>query len=68
MHWKTVVPKRIMVDSRLALMEMRVVLASLIWYYEFELVEWKGRPELNHVSMSAGELELRIRRRRVEEI
>ena len=42
------------------------MLASLIWHYEFELVEGKGPPVLNHINMSAGELEVWIRKRNVE--
>jgi len=49
-------------DGRLALMEMRVVLARMLWEYEFELAENQRAPILNHVNLSAGELEMRIKK------
>jgi len=47
-------------------MEMRIVLASLIWHYDFEIAEGMKKPVFNHKTISAGELEVRISRRRVE--
>ncbi len=44
------------------MMEMRVVLVRMLWEYEFELAENQGAPILNHVNLSAGELEMRIRK------
>jgi hypothetical protein len=44
------------------MMEMRVVLVRILWEYEFELAENQGAPILNHVNLSAGELEMRIRK------
>jgi hypothetical protein len=43
-------------------MEMRVVLARMLWEYEIELAEGQGEPLLNHVNVSAGKLEMRIRK------
>lgn len=38
------------------------MLARMFWEYEFELAENQGAPILNHVNLSAGELDMRIRK------
>ena len=66
MYWTAVKHYTFGTDGRLALMEMRIVLASLIWHYDFEMTEGMKKPVFNHKTISAGELEVRISRRRVE--
>ena len=44
-------------------MEMRVAISNLIWHYDFQLVsEEQNVPAFNHRNLSAGRLELRVRR------
>jgi hypothetical protein len=49
-------------DFRLALMELRVVLARLIWNFDISLKEvGQAEPTFDHRSVAAGKLWLRLR-------
>ena len=51
-----------LITSSLALLEMRVVIAQLIWHYDFELLyEGQEIPAFNHLNLSSGLLELRAK-------
>lgn len=47
---------------RLGLMSLRIVLAKLVWTYDFELKEGQGAPSYLHRSLSAGPLQLKVKR------
>jgi hypothetical protein len=50
-------------NGRLAMMEMRVTLARLIWQYDISLkTEGQEEPAFFHRAVAAGQLEVRIRR------
>ena len=50
---------------RLAMMEMRITLARLLWQFDFELMhEQQGVPEHFHRSAASGPLELSVSDRR----
>lgn len=51
------------VDCRLALFEMRIILARLIWEFDLELVEDKGAPVLKAQNQTTSELKVRLRHR-----
>jgi len=45
--------------SPLALLEMRVVIAQLMWHYDFELLYYGQEiPAFNHLNLASGPLEL----------
>lgn len=50
-------------DSRLALMEMRLSLARLIWHFDFVLKEGQQEPEYDHITIAAGKLLVCVKRR-----
>jgi len=63
LYWETVAPRRKFSDFRLALMEIRIVIALLVWWFDFEFVE-KGQKEPYYKDVVAavhGPLRLRIR-------
>jgi len=50
-------------NCRLAMMEMRVTLARLVWQYDIRLkTEGQEEPAFFHRAVAAGQLEVRIRR------
>ena len=49
-------------EFRLALMEMRITLASLIWHYDLSLKPGQGVPGYFHRSLSAGRLEVCLKK------
>ena len=49
-------------DGRLAMMEMRVTLARLLWEFDVQLKdEGQEVPLYDHKSISAGKLEVRLK-------
>jgi hypothetical protein len=63
LRWQAVDFLLVCVDIRLALMEMRVTLSKLIWHYDFTLKDvGQEVPAYNHLTISAGRLELRVKR------
>ena len=63
LYWETVAPKRKFSDFRLALMEIRIVIALLAWWFDAEFVE-EGQKEpyfKDVVAAVHGPLPLRIR-------
>ena len=55
-------PLRVAAESRLALMEMRIALANLIWHYDLSLKPGQGVPRYFHRSLSAGRLEVCLKK------
>jgi len=49
-------------ECRLGLMTLRIALAKLVWTYDFELKEGQGAPSYCHRSLSAGSLELKVKK------
>ena len=63
LYWETVHPMSYVAHDRLALLEMRVTLARLIWEYDVELNEsGQVKPIYDHLSLSAGQWEVRLKR------
>jgi hypothetical protein len=63
LHWETVDPRGKFSDFRLALMEIRIVIALLVWWFDAEFVE-EGQKEPYYKDLVAavhGPLRLRIR-------
>ena len=63
LYWETVVPGWKFSDFRLALMEIRIVIALLVWWFDAEFVE-EGQKEpyfKDAVAAVHGPLRLRIR-------
>ena len=63
LYWETVVPRWKFSDFRLALMEIRIVIALLVWWFDAEFVE-EGQKEPYFKDLVAavhGPLRLRIR-------
>ena len=62
LYWETVVSSGCLgADFRLALMEIRVVLAKLIWQYDIEPKDLgQGEPIYYHKALAAGQLEVRL--------
>ena len=50
-------------DGRLALFEIRIILARLIWEFDLELVEDMGHPVLKAQNQTTSELKVRLHRR-----
>ena len=48
--------------SSLALLEMRIAIAKLIWHYDISLVEGQDVPKFSHLSVSVTPLKVRVRR------
>jgi len=47
-------------DDSLALMEMRISLARLIWHFDITLKDGQTEPAYDHITISAGKLAVRI--------
>ena len=59
---KPYAPVMIEFDGRLAMMEMRVTIARLLWEFDVQLKdEGQEVPLYDHKSISAGQLEVRLR-------
>lgn len=68
LYWQSVLSETTLwgrgkVNGRLAMMEMRVTLAKLIWQYDISLkTEGQEEPAFFHRAVAAGQLEVRISR------
>ena len=57
------IPKTDTGNSSLAMMELRVTLARLLWEFDIQLKdEGQEVPEYDHRSVSAGKLEVRLKK------
>lgn len=63
LHWKTVSLTALPADGRLALMEMKCTLARLIWHFDIALKEGQEEPAYDHITISAGKLQVRVKPR-----
>ena len=70
LYWETVPPRGgLRADCRLAMMEMRVTLAKLIWQYDVTLkTVGQEEPTFNHRAVAAGQLEVRLSKVEREEL
>jgi hypothetical protein len=63
LYWEVVSARNYLFDDRLAMMEMRGTLARLLWEFEVHLKdEGQDVPIYDHKSLSAGKLEVRLKR------
>ena len=62
LYWKIVPPSQLeKADFRLALMEMRIALAKLIWQYDIVPKDMnQGEPKYDHKAVAAGQLEVQL--------
>lgn len=61
LHRQTVCTRDDEFDGRLAMMEMRVTIARLLWEFDVQLKdEGQEVPKYDHKSISAGQLDVRL--------
>lgn len=62
LHWKTVISFVNLLIYSLALLEMRIALAKLIWHYDITLNNGQKTPKFSSLWMTVTNLEIRVRK------